>query len=220
MAKWDSYCLAEDDRIRWVLLDELDQFISLLIKTDSKEYEEWGYELSAKVVDQEIEFPIRMPLFEKVLFPMLLSGCNNQVAGCARWLSGFSQLIYKSKAAKDAIGTEFNEISFLKLALNHDPGDLLSKKRLVIALAWQLDFAIHEVPTGVLYGNNGASIEQCEELKSELSEFETLVDEIGESKNYFELITDCKLHFSEYPKYLSKMQTYTSYDEYLSVKHL
>ncbi len=216
--KWDEYCQAEKDRIRKVLMFELEQFISLLLQSESEEYEHWVFELSAKVVDRDSDFPIRMPLFERIIFPVLWEGCEKGVLGCARWLSGFSQLIYKSKSIQNVLGSDFTAIYFLKLAIKQDPSDTIAKQKLVPALAWQLDYSVHEVPSGVLWGNDGASIEQCALLRVELLEFRALALEVGESGKYQELINECTLHFTEYPKYLAVMEKYGSYENYLSTK--
>ena len=215
ITKWKKYCQAEHDNIRSVLLVELEQFISLLLQSEPAEYKNWVYDLSAKVIDEDNNFPVRMPLFEKVILPILWDGCNNNVSGCARWLAGFNQQIYKSKSIQNILGKNFSEIYFLKLAIKHDPFDSLAKKKLILALASQLEYSIHEIPAGVLWGNDGASIHQCTLLKEELLDFKALVLDYGISEQYKELIEECFLHFTEYPKYLAQNK-YDSYENYLS----
>jgi hypothetical protein len=213
--KWNQYCIAENDRIRSVLLEKLDIFINSIINSDISQYEDWVYELSTKVVDGNDSFPVRMPLFEKVLFPVLFEGYKLKKPGCARWLAGFHQLIYKSKKAKEALGDEFTLPYLLEKALVHDPKDDLAREKLARSIASRLEYAIHEVPWGVLWDINGANIEQCELLKNELQEFKCIIKICGLEERYESLINECTIHFNEYQRYLRKHNDHESYEAYL-----
>ena len=215
LQKWEDYCLAEKDRIRSVLLEKLSSFISSVTALDKSQYEEWVYELSRNIVDKEESFPIRVPLFEKVIFPILFEGYKIGKPDCARWLAGFDQLIYKSKLAKESLGKEFTQAHLLENALRHDPQDKLAKRKLVYTLASRLEYVIHEVPWGVLWDMNGANADQCELLKDELAEFISLAKDCGLETNYEDLITECQLHFNEYQSYLRECDKWETYEAYL-----
>ena len=79
---------------------------------------------------------------------------------------------YKSPECQAQL-TEDNctEIGLLRTALSHDANDNLARRRLLVAFAYHLEYAIHEVPSGVLWGNNVANIAQCAQLRTELAEF-------------------------------------------------
>ena len=207
LAQWKKYCMTEQDCIRRVYLSELDNFIKSLEKSDPKDYQDWVFSLSRGVIDEKNGFPNRMPLFEAIIFPVLHEGFNNRQSGCARWLAGFCQLVYKSAVARSVLGENISEVYFLRTALQHDSDDVLAKKQLVKSMAWQLDFAIHEVPSGVLWGNCGATIEQCNALTDELNDFTQLVTEINQIKRYQELIKECAFHFREYTRDLCSNHT-------------
>jgi hypothetical protein len=61
------------------------------------------------------------------------------------------------------------------------------------ALLSGLQYAVHELPAGVLYGANGANAKQCAELMEDLHEFETLCGELDRKHNAF--VESCRWHF-------------------------
>ncbi len=107
-------------------------------------------------------------------------------------------------------------MALLRAATRHDPTDRQSVLRLIDKFSDRLRYAVHEVPAGVLYGFDGASPEQCEELERELDEFCRLVDEEGLEYRYSELIRKCRRHFRAYRNYLLDHERYDSYADYLS----
>jgi hypothetical protein len=72
------------------------------------------------------------------------------------------------------------------------------------------------VPSGVLYGIDGASPEQCQELEEELEEFCRMVVQETMQDHYAELIRLCRLHFRGYRDYLLRRDEYGSYAAYLA----
>ena len=212
----ERYSQAEQDRIRSVLTQELDVLISMLLQTDTKEYRSWVYELSGQVVDEDSGFPIRMPLFEQVIFPVVFAGFKQKAPNTARWLAGYNQLIYKSKKVRAELGADFTEDYFLRKAIEHDPEDTLSKKKLISAIAYQLEYSIHEVPSGVLWGSNGASLEECDELILSLVEFKNILLSFPHNEEYKQLVEECSFHFAEYKKYIINYDSHESYSAYLS----
>ncbi|WP_325894573.1 hypothetical protein [Grimontia sp. NTOU-MAR1] len=86
----DIYCRAESDRIRHVSTVELERFINLLHKAEPNDYKNWVFKLCKEIIDQHSDFPVRMPLFEDVIFPVIWEGCRRNELGCARWLAGFN----------------------------------------------------------------------------------------------------------------------------------
>jgi hypothetical protein len=79
-----------------------------------------------------------------------------------------------------------------------------------------LRYSLHEVPAGVLYGVDGASPEQCQELEEELDGFYRLVAQEQMQERYAELFRACYLHFRGYQDYLLNRERYKSYAEYLA----
>jgi len=211
-----KYQEAEANGIRKIFLKELSEFVSMLLDSADSEYRTWVYELSKQVIDRKSGFPIRAPLFEQVIFPILYEGFKLKEPNTARWLAGFSQNIYESKSVRNKLGENYAEIYFLRRALEHDPADKLAKQKLIVIAAQQLVYSIHEVPSGVLWGCDGASIEDCDELILSLADFQALVKDEPESEEYEQLINDCAFHYREYKSYLAQRDGHKSYAQYLS----
>ena len=81
------------------------------------------------------------------------------------------------------------------------------------ALLKDLHYAVHELPAGVLFGPDGASAKECEELVTDLNEFELLCRELGHNQSAF--IEGCRWHFERYPHYLGRRRHFTSYAQYI-----
>src|SRR5262249_61642644 len=89
---------------------------------------------------------------------------------------------------------EATELGLLLAAIRHDPGDRRSRLRLIERIADRLRFSLHEIPAGVLYGMDGASPEQCQELEAELDEVWRLVAKDKMQERYADLVGACRHH--------------------------
>ncbi len=215
---WDRYCRAEEDRIRSVYLSALDQFVSTLSLKDIEIWKSFAYEIALKHVDLKDPFPIRFPLFTNVLFPALVYGLNHKEPHCARWLSGFTQFIYHRKECQEALSDiGWSHQQLLRVALTQHPSDILARNQLIDSIASYLEYTLHELPAGVLYDQNSANEEQCEELKETLGEFVELTKRSDASERYSTLIEKCRYHYHRYPLYLTEPNKYGSYENYLRV---
>lgn len=198
-------------------MKSLSQFIDSLSNTPQKQWSDWVLDVAREIVDEQSSFPIRFPLFERIIFPVLYKGYISNAPNCARWLAGFSQYIYKSKKCMEKLGeNNFSEHTLLQKAIELDPGDHAAKIRLICVLASNLDYSIHEVPWGVLYGINGASVEECILLVKELDDFCSLVDSENMRNEYNDLIEDCNYHFKMYANYLRNQKDFGSYEAFLN----
>ena len=202
-ALWDEYLRQERQSVRSPILPTLENFIDALARTSVEYRTSWALKIAEAVVDQKKGIPVRLPLFRKVLFPALLSGYREQIPGCARWLAGFYQLLYNSPGCLDQLSPNERFVpNLLRAALQVDPNDTRSRGQLIGVLASHLEYAIHEVPSGVLFGSNGASIAECDLLVEELDEFSRLASADGCIERYRGLVDDCRLHFVAYRDYL------------------
>jgi hypothetical protein len=214
---WDKYCSAERDRIRSVTIPILERFLTALADTPMDSWKDWAYDLAAKHVDHKDTFPIRFPLFTKAIFPALLEGLNSGECNCARWLAGFELLIYKNKECKAALADLGYETTreLLYLALKQNPSDTLAREQLIRNISNYLDYTLHELPTAVLYDQNGADVAACLDLLQMLEEFKVLVCVQEVESKYEELLKDCQFHYFNYMQYLLNRDEYESYEAYL-----
>src|SRR5262245_5739018 len=76
-----------------------------------------------------------------------------------------------------------------------------------------LDYAVHELPAGVLYGANSATQKQCAEWTADLNEFERLCARLGKEHQAF--VDDCRWHLEHYEHYLGRRRHFESYEQYI-----
>jgi hypothetical protein len=215
-ALWAAYFLAEGRAPRDQKLAALAAFLDAL-PADSADWHPWAREHARRVVDEGADFVIRMPLFERAVFPALLAGHRAGLPGCARWLADLAQHLYRSPASRAQLPEdEQTELGLLRAAVRQDASDHVSRRRLVAVLAERLRYSLHELPAGVLYGMDGATPEECLELEQELDEFVGLVAGTNDGPAYRELVATCRLHFPAYRDFLRSREAYTSFADYLT----
>lgn len=211
---WAAYKEAERDRIRVLLLERLDVFLDRLLSESPDVWRPWALEIAEMVADGGSEIPIRLPLFRRVLLPALAEGVTRKEPGCARWLAHFASLFHLCDMS-DLPDQMRTAVAFLQEAVRLDPDDSEARRRLVERHASYLNYTVHELPAGVLYGHNGATPEQCEELLELLAEFRTHVEIRGDQEKYTELINECGLHYRAYRDYLLTGRPGGSYERFV-----
>jgi len=214
---WVDYLATERIRVRQQSLQALESFIGALVQLPAEVWHPWARQLAQHVVDDNDDIPIRLPLFRSVIFPALVTGLNSSSSGCARWLAGLAQLLYKSPSCQDQLPeNQRSEFGLLLRAVQDDPNDTRAKKRLLSLMRSRFDYALHELPAGVLYGHDGATIEQCDELLVELSDYERLAMEFGAEEEDRELIAQSRFHIPAYRRYLLEGGRDANYETFLS----
>ncbi|NKF23399.1 hypothetical protein [Solimonas marina] len=76
-----------------------------------------------------------------------------------------------------------------------------------------LEYAVHELPAGILGGPNSATPEECAELMDDLNKFEALCKVVEIDSAVF--IEQCRWHFEHYPHYLSRHRHFKGYASYV-----
>lgn len=219
---WNVYLQAAARAPRAEKLRALDVFLDSLAGASPNDLFSWATDLAERVVDQEDSLlltgrrVILGPLMERVLFPVLLEGYQKGLPGYARWLAGLSRTVLWDRRYREQLPEgEQTEVGLLKAALRQDSADHRARTRLIRLLADRLRYTLHELPTGVLYGIDGATPEQCKELEEELKEFRELLSETDDAERYAELIELCRFHYRKYREYLLSIWRGTGYAEYL-----
>ncbi|SNY06286.1 hypothetical protein [Paractinoplanes atraurantiacus] len=77
-----------------------------------------------------------------------------------------------------------------------------------------LDYSVHELPAGVLWGADGATPVQCAEMLDGLDEFALVCARLG-LDDHSEFIDACRWHFDHYPHYLSRRRHFSDYATYI-----
>ena len=214
--RWENYLATENSGTREAKLRTLNEFVEELLRSPEATWKRWALDLAARVVDERADVPVRRPLFERVLFPALAEALDARVPGSARWLAGLSQHLHRCRACMERLGHDrSSEWALLRAAAAQDPADGLSRRQLVRLIADHLRYTLHELPAGVLYGVDGATVDQCDELLAELEEFRALVAMEGQSHDYGQLMSEWGHHFRAYKRYLLERPAHQSYPRFL-----
>ncbi len=216
-ALWEAYLRAEGRAPREQKLTAFGTFLDALTASPASDWHSWARDIARRVADDGENFVIRMPLFERAVLPAPFASHRAGLPGCARWLAGLAQHLYRSRACLEQLPPgEQTELGLLRTAVRQDPGDPASRRRLIKCLASLLRYSLHELPAGVLYGMDGATPDECLELERELDEFWELVVGTNDEPTCRELVEQCRLHFPAYRDFLLKREAYTSYEDYLT----
>jgi hypothetical protein len=114
--------------------------------------------------------------------------------------------------------SERSEHGLLLRAIKDDPNDRVARQRLLRILRSRFEYALHELPAGVLYGHDGATPEQCDEMEDELRFFESLVRECSSLQGDAALLEEAGFHISAYREYLRTRKTGDSYESFLELR--
>ncbi|MCA9200807.1 MAG: hypothetical protein KDA87_24885 [Planctomycetales bacterium] len=148
---------------------------------------EFVYEICEQC-DHKIDFMI----WNGVVLPVLAEGLESNpraVRGMIRTI----QNLYSSKSDWEALGYVTEEQLTARL-LKLCPGDVWAQDKRIEQLRDWLSYTIHEWPSGVLYGTDGASIEKCAEILDAVEELQSL-DSAG---NHAELCDDVRQKTIQY----------------------
>jgi hypothetical protein len=212
---WLRYRRLEGHAFRHEIRDSLTVFIDDLLQLPVPTWELWALSVAAEFVDRG-GYQVRDMLFERVVFPALLRGINDRKPNCARWLGGMAQHLYRCPKCMEQLGPALSfEEALFRLALTVDPADAGARKGLIKAMARQFWYSLHELPSGVLFGHDGATPSQCGELRSDLSEFEKLVAVEEKTTEYAGLIEKCRYHFTAYEQYLTRRPKTGDYADFI-----
>lgn len=197
----------------------LDRFITVLLTQDPPLWRGWATHVAAEVADGGSDLPVRFPLFQRVLLPVLIEGVRQRQPGRARWLAGFENLLCHSLPTGLPPELE-SRVGLLREAVDLDPNDGRALDQLIVSEALSFEYSLHELPVGVLFGQNGATPEQCDALLGQLGEFESHLYRSGKVDRYQELVNTCRFHYQAYRQYLTTRDEGMSYEHFLRIQGL
>lgn len=109
---------------------------------------------------------IRHELFIDLIYPTLRKGFRSGDYDSTLWLGKLIQNIYQARGVFEELDS-LVEIDFFKKCHEIDPQRDEGNKLLLQSILRWLSYCDHEWPSGILYGMNGATIEQCVEIRKE-----------------------------------------------------
>lgn len=216
LSQWDAYLAEEKSGVRSEALAKLEAFVTSLREQSEKDWHSWAVDLSEEIVDHHHDIPVRMPLFRSVIFPALYSRLTAGSGSAARVLAGFSQLLFHSRECQDQLPPQLRtEHGLILEAVRRDTSDLRSKRRLRAILRGRFEYSLHELPSGVLYAQDGATAEQCAEMLDELADYASLCADIGYEQIDREVIDEASYYIPAYRDYLVHRDSNESFAAYI-----
>lgn len=213
---WDAYLAQEREGVRSVAVEMLHDFVGMLTTLPQAEWQSWAMGLADAHAGGK-DIPVRMPLFRAVLFPVLLDEIARGSGTAARLLAGFSQLLYHCPDCRMKMPEHLRtEYGLILEAVHRDSKDQTARLRMRQIYRDRFDYALHELPTGVLYEHNGATPEQCDEMSAELEGYANLCSEIGAEEDDTELIDEARFYIPAYKDYIQNHAAYGNFSAYIA----
>lgn len=131
-----------------------------------KEIEEWVWEYLPKLGTNR-HSRIRHEIFHELIYPILRAGYEKNDFASTLWLGKLAQNIYQAQHLHEELGW-VSELSLYNKSYEIEPKNDEARLLLIKAIVSWLEYSEHEWPSGILYGNDGATIEQCDEISSEV----------------------------------------------------
>jgi hypothetical protein len=208
---WRRYRELEEHGVRAAVLDALTAFVARIEVAPPDLRRRWTDECLRSSFDPKTGFRVRAPLFQRVLFPELQARYAAGDADAARSLAQLAQHLFRYREGWESLGFP-GEVDLWKEAYRRDPSSEEARAKVVDSTALFIQYTLHELPVGVLYGPDGATLEQCDDLIAELAFFRGLLTP-REAERFQKLVELASFHYPTYREYLlqSEKQGYPAF---------
>ena len=181
-----------DQGLKEKATEAITQFIDSFENYEEKEL--WTIEYLPKLEKNIFgRIEVRYELFEEIIFPVLLKGYNDKNVELMFWLAKLCQELYRNKKVWEKIN-RVTEGEILEECYHLEPDNEVIQKMLLGLKISEIDYSIHEWPAGILYGHNGATIDECNIMLNELP----LIKKLDKNNEHQELIQDFEDKMKEY----------------------
>lgn len=214
---FDHYkILSENSALRRETLLCLQQFLLLLSREACIVQDQFAASYLSLRFDQNQPMPFHHPLFTQVLGPYILRQLPfNQPPFLRYYLAFYNQFITSPKLKTQLPSEFYNLFNLIEQALQQEPNHPFLVSFLIETYVRLFTDSIHEIPSGVLSGMNGATIEDCNDLLKNLEIFKKLITQQNQLILFQPLISRCQFYFQTYLDYLKNNQSMSSYEQYL-----
>ena len=170
---------------------------------NGKEKEGWVWEYLPKLQANK-HLRIRHEIFHELVYPTLKAGYEKSDFDSTLWLGKLAQNIYQAQQLHEELDW-VSEFDLYKKCYEIDPRNDEVRLLLLKTIVSWLEYSEHEWPSGILYGNDGATIEQCDEISAEVQ----LVLKLDKEHIHSEFINQYVKKLSEYR---TRLITRVNYD--------
>lgn len=109
---------------------------------------------------------IRHEIFISLVYPVLKKGFEAGDYNSTLWLGKLIQNVYQTKGIFEELGS-IVEMGFFRKCYDIAPNIEEGNELLLNSILSWLSHCEHEWPWGILYGNDGASLEECKDIRKE-----------------------------------------------------
>lgn len=214
-ALWQSYLAAEARGLRAETLSTLRAFVDALQAGPAEQRQGFAAEFCRLAADEGARMPRREPLFAGILAPYLLAAYDRGDDHAGRRLAFFREGFWQLHPSHPLHQSAPLPLDLLREAFQEDPGDARTRELLLRLLENDFDYAIHEVPAGVLRGNKGMTVAECREAEEDLALFRAVAEAHGVTAQYEADMHEWAFHFHGYADYLTHRAEYGNYAAYI-----
>ena len=137
--------------------------------------------------------PVRHELYQHVMFPSLLDGLSRSEPWSLWGLAHTAQNLYRSDNLWKQVAYMTAQ-GFLDQLLVQCPDDDRARKALLSELIAGMRHAVHEWPSGILYGHNGATLYECAHIVRDVAK----ARELDREWKYSTFLKDFECKLREY----------------------
>ncbi len=221
---WESYVEAEATKQSAIARQQAQAFAEAMRSASPDVCDHFAEKACRLAIAGEIDFTLRHPVFREILYPFLVRSYKEGIADAPFWIIGFYQeLNLMPRTPRETIEIDFSltdGFALLREGLRRRPKNPALTGTVVERFLQRGEssfaYAVHEVPAGVLYGIDGASLEERHELIADLSTFKELAEKWNFMDKYGTGIKLWDYHFRGYADYLERHDRYKNYEDYLS----
>ena len=189
---------------------QLDKLLDETLKENGlTTFEEVSY-LTNHLIDKEIK--IRQPFFSKIIYPVLSHEVDLDNIDAIKLMLKLLNILMGLQELTNNHKYSYSQLIERGLSLQPNDKELLENRELT--LRNYISYTNHEVPIGVLYDNDGASIENCDELLNTLKQYETICSKLKVDNS--ELTNEAEFYYKAYKDYLGIYKQYNNFENYLN----
>ena len=142
------------------LRDQANEFANIIVV-------EWGRTkdilFARQIANDAIDGKINQRLFRGILYPIIESGLEHNDKNAFIMAIKCVQNIYADKLVYKKLNY-ITEIQLLKRLIDADPANEWARIKYIDAITNWIKYCIHEWPTGILYGSDGATMDECDDI--------------------------------------------------------
>jgi hypothetical protein len=161
---YQAYKEYEGKGLRKQASESLRAFISSF--QNENEVSEWVWEYLPRL-ESNRHARIRHELFHELVYPVLKSGYESNDFEATLWLAKLAQNVYQSQKVHEELSW-VRQLELFEKCHEIEPENDEARLLFLNSIVSWLEYTEHEWPAGILYGNDGATIEQCSEINKEI----------------------------------------------------